>query len=64
MVFYLNRRVKMEKLIIDYERIKNILDVCNLDELNSLDMALNYVKRYDLKEINNAFINIKRKKVK
>ena len=52
----------MEKLIIDYERIKNILDVCNLDELNSLDITLNYVKRYDLKEINNAFINIKRKK--
>ena len=43
----------MEKLNINYERIKNILDVCNLDELNSLDMTLNYVKRYDLKEINN-----------
>ena len=52
----------MEKLNINYERIKNILDVCNLDELNSLDMALKYVKSYDLKEINNAFINIKRKK--
>lgn len=45
----------MEKLNMKYDRLKEILDICDLSELDSIDLLLGYVKKYDLKLINSVF---------
>ena len=47
----------MEKLNMKNDRLKGILDVCNLSELDSIDILLGFVKNYDLKLINSVFKN-------
>ena len=44
----------MEKLNMKYDRLKEILDICDLSELDSIDLLLGYVKKYDLKLINSV----------
>ena len=52
----------MEKLNMKYDRLKEILDTYNLNELDSIDLLLGYVKKYDLKLINNVYNNVYKKK--
>ena len=37
----------MEKLNMKYDRLKEILDICDSSELDSIDLLLGYVKKYD-----------------
>lgn len=52
----------MEKLNMKYDRLKEILDICDSSELDSIDLLLGYVKKYDLKLINNVFDNLYQQK--
>lgn len=52
----------MEKLNMKYDRLKEILDICDLSELDSIDLLLGYVKKYDLKLINSVFTNLYQQK--
>ena len=52
----------MEKLNMKYDRLKEILDICDLSELDSIDLLLGYVKKYDLKLINSVFNNLYQQK--
>ena len=52
----------MEKLNMKYDRLKEILDTYNLNELDSIDLLLGYVKKYDLKLINNVYNNVYQQK--
>ena len=52
----------MERINIEYDRLKQLLDTCNLNELDSIDILLSHVKKYDLKLINQAFMNAQQKK--
>lgn len=45
-----------------YDRLKEILDICDLSELDSIDLLLGYVKKYDLKLINSVFTNLYQQK--
>lgn len=51
------------KLNLNYDQIKNLLDKYELETLESFDVLLNCVEDYyDLNETNNAYINVYRKK--
>ena len=52
----------MEKLNMKYDRLTEILDVCNLIELDSIDLLLGYVKKYDLQLINRVYNNLYQQK--
>ena len=51
------------KLNLNYDQIKNLLNKYELETLESFDVLLNCVEDYyDLEETNNAYINVYRKK--
>ncbi|MBR2712486.1 MAG: hypothetical protein IKE73_02120 [Bacilli bacterium] len=52
----------MKQLNLSYDRIRQLLETCTIDQLDSLDILLSQVKSYDLDIINSAFINIMREK--
>lgn len=52
----------MEKLNMKYDKLKEILDICDLSELDSIDILLGYVKKYDLTLINGVFNNLNQQK--
>ena len=45
----------MEILNMKKSKLKEIFDICDLDELDSMDLLLGYVKKYDLELINSVF---------
>ena len=52
----------MERINMKYNRLKELLDVCELEELDSFDLLLNYVEKYDLTNTNRSFNKIYGKK--
>lgn len=52
----------MEKLNMKYDRLKEILDTCDLSELDSIEILLGHVKSYDLKLMNNAVNSVYQQK--
>lgn len=52
----------MEKLNMKYDKLKEILDICDSSELDSIDLLLGYVKKYDWKLINSVFNNLYQQK--
>lgn len=45
----------MEKINLSYDVLKEILSLCNLQTLDSLDVLIKNVSNYDLKDFNSAF---------
>lgn len=52
----------MEKLNINSDRLEQLLDACNLEELESFDILLSNVKNYDLRLTNEVFKKVQQKK--
>ena len=47
-----------------YDRLKHLLEVCSIEELDSLDILLSNVKKYDLYSINKVYRNVLNEKWK
>ena len=52
----------MKKLHIEYNRLRDLLEDCSLNQLDSIDILLSHAKSYDLDSISQLFNNVYQEK--